>query len=106
MAMSADPKRRTTCGDTTERMRRRELLALPFALQAQNPTFLTGTAELPAAPLELKAGPLSLLFDPGLGLVRYIRFGEHEVLRGIYAAVRDSSWGTVAPQLSNLKTTT
>ena len=87
-------------------MRRRELLALPFALQAQNPAFLTGTAELPAAPLELKAGPLSLLFDPGLGLVRYIRFGEHEVLRGIYAAVRDSSWGTVAPQLSNLKTTT
>ena len=87
-------------------MRRRDLLALPFALQAQNPAFLTGTAELPAAPLELKAGPLSLLFDPGLGLVRYIRFGEHEVLRGIYAAVRDNSWGTVAPQLSNLKTTT
>jgi len=87
-------------------LRRRELLALPFALQAQNPIPLTGLAELPPAPLELQAGPLTLIFEPGLALVRYIRFGEHEVLRGIYAAVRDKSWGTVAPKVSNLKTTT
>ena len=113
MAMSAVPRRRTICGDTTSRMRRRDLLcdllALPLTLHAQNATFLTGltgTASLPAAPLELRAGPLSLVFDPGLGLVRYIRFGEHEVLRGIYAAVRDKNWGTVAPKISNLKTIT
>jgi hypothetical protein len=82
------------------RLRRRDLLALPFALSAQDPV------ERPSPPLELKAGPLSLVFEPGLGFVRYIKFGEHEVLRGIYAAVRDKSWGTVPPQVSNLKTVT
>jgi len=87
-------------------MRRRDLLSLPLALHAQDPGILSGTADLPGAPLELKAGPLSLLFEPGLGFVRYIRFGEHEVLRGIYAAVRDKSWGTVAPKVSNLRTST
>ncbi|MBY0506591.1 MAG: hypothetical protein K2X03_21910 [Bryobacteraceae bacterium] len=87
-------------------MLRRELFILPFALQAQSPIALTGLADLPPAPLELNAGPLSLLFEPGLGFARYIRFGEHEVLRGIYAAVRDKSWGTVAPKVTNLKTTT
>jgi len=106
MATSAVQRRRITCGDTTERMLRRDLLALPFALQAQNALFLTGTPDLPSTPPELKAGPLSLIFEPGLGFVRYIRFGEHEVLRGIYAAVRDKSWGTVAPKVSNLKTVT
>ncbi len=87
-------------------MRRRELLALPFTLQAQDPLVLTGRPELPPAPLELQAGALTLLFEPALGFVRYLRFGEHEVLRGIYAAVRDENWGTVAPQVSNLKTVT
>ncbi len=87
-------------------MRRRELLALPFTLQAQDPLILTGRPELPPAPLELQAGALTLLFEPALGFVRYLRFGEHEVLRGIYAAVRDENWGTVAPQVSNLQTVT
>ncbi len=29
--------------------------------------------------------------------------GRHEILRGIYAAVRDRHWGTIPPRLSNLK---
>jgi hypothetical protein len=37
-------------------------------------------------PKPLRAGPLSLVFDRGqLG---WIRIGDREVLRGIYAAVR------------------
>jgi len=51
--------------------------------------------------LELQAGPLSVVFEDGD--LRYIRFGEREVIRRIYAAVRDRNWGTVPPRLSNLK---
>lgn len=48
----------------------------------------------------LHAGPLSLLLDgPDL---RSIRFGEREVLRRIYAAVRDRDWGTVPGSVHNL----
>ena len=52
-------------------------------------------------PLELNAGPLSVLFEDGD--LRYIRYGDREVVRRIYAAVRDRNWGTVMPRLSNLK---
>jgi hypothetical protein len=38
-------------------------------------------------------------FDPVTGFVRRIRLGEREVLRGIYAAVRDHNWDTIAPAL-------
>lgn len=41
----------------------------------------------------LRAGPLSL--DYAHGDLRYIRWGTHEVVRRIYAAVRDENWGTV-----------
>ena len=51
--------------------------------------------------VELQAGPLSVLFEDG-GL-RYIRYGDREVVRRIYVAVRDRNWGTVLPLLSNLK---
>jgi hypothetical protein len=50
---------------------------------------------------ELRAGPLSLLFEEG-GL-RYVRLGRHEVLRRIYVAVRDRNWDTVPTALSNLR---
>jgi hypothetical protein len=75
---------------------RRQAMALP------------ALAALRSAPaqdsLSLQAGPLSLVFEPKLAFVRYIKFGEHEVLRGIYAAVRDQVWGTVAPKVTNLVT--
>ena len=45
----------------------------------------------------LKAGPLDLIYECG-GL-RYITFGDREVVRGIYCAVRDQNWATVLPQL-------
>jgi hypothetical protein len=50
----------------------------------------------------LRAGPLSMLFEPGLAFLRYIRLGNREILRGIYAAVRDEVWGTIAPEISNI----
>lgn len=42
--------------------------------------------------LALRAGPLSLTYEAGL--IRSIRLGEIEVVRAIYAAVRDQNWGT------------
>jgi len=49
----------------------------------------------------LRAGLLTLDFENG-GL-RAIRLGSIEVLRGIYAAVRDRNWNTIAGTLENLK---
>src|SRR5262245_38946760 len=42
-------------------------------------------------PLPLKAGPLSLSFEPDTAFLRHIRLGDHEVLRALYAAVRDEN---------------
>ena len=53
----------------------------------------------PAQPL--KAGPISSVFEEG-GL-RYLRIRDREVVRGIYAAVRDRNWETVAPRFSGLQ---
>ncbi len=57
-------------------------------------------ADLPG-PLELHAGDLRLLYDGG-GL-RSICLGEHELVRRIYAAVRDRDWGTVPAVLSDVQ---
>ncbi len=54
-----------------------------------------GQEQPPTKLIPLRAGPLSLLFDPASGMVRRIKLGEIEVLRGIYAAIRDHNWGTV-----------
>lgn len=48
----------------------------------------------------LRAGPLTLAYD-GAG-VRWIRFGTHEVLRGIYVAVRDAHWRTIPATIGEL----
>jgi len=61
-----------------------------------------GSAEPPAPPVPLKAGPLTALFEPATGVLRYVRIGDHEVLRGIYGAVRDRNWDTISPRLSDL----
>jgi hypothetical protein len=51
--------------------------------------------------VELRAGPLSLVYEAGD--LRYICLGRHEILRRIYVAVRDPNWGTVLPKLSNIQ---
>ncbi len=50
---------------------------------------------------ELYAGPLSLIFEGGD--LRYIRLGDHEILRRVYVAIRDQNWETILPQLSNIQ---
>lgn len=51
--------------------------------------------------IELRAGPLSLVYEAGD--LRYIRLGRHEILRRIYVAIRDPNWGTILPKLSNIQ---
>ncbi len=51
--------------------------------------------------IALHAGPLSVWYEEGD--LRYIKLGDCEVLRRVYAAVRDRNWGTVRPRLSNVQ---
>ena len=93
------------------KLSRRGLLAasfLPLARRAfaqaapSRNAILTGSDDpLPEA-MELRAGPLSLVYEPALGFIRYIRHGDREILRGIYAATRDKVWGTVPPRVSDV----
>ena len=53
-------------------------------------------------PETLRAGPLTLEFDPTTGWLRSLRLGSREVLRGIYGAIRDRHWGTILPVLDPL----
>ncbi len=47
----------------------------------------------PAETILLRAGPLSVVYEQGD--LRYVRWGDHEILRRIYSAVRDHNWGTI-----------
>ena len=49
----------------------------------------------------LRAGPLTVHYEDG-GL-RYIKLGDHEVLRRIYVAVRDHNWDTIPLAVSDLQ---
>lgn len=49
----------------------------------------------------LRAGPLTIVYEEGD--LRYIRYGDQEILRRVYVAVRDRNWGTVLPRLSNVQ---
>lgn len=53
-----------------------------------------------ARAIELRAGPLTLSFEPETAFLRHIRLGDHEVLRAVYAAVRDQNWATILPEVS------
>ena len=62
-----------------------------------------GIEAQPVEPIQLRAGPLTMVFDPQIAFLRYIRVGEREILRGIYATLRDQRWGTVPPRMHNLR---
>ena len=49
-------------------------------------------------PLELRAGPLTMLYEAGD--LRYVRLGELELVRRIYFAARDRNWGTAPTEFS------
>ena len=61
-----------------------------------------GRPALAADLVPLRAGRLTLFFDPETISIRRICLENREVIRGIYGAVRDSQWGTVPPRLQNL----
>ncbi|MCZ2151594.1 MAG: hypothetical protein LC126_27950 [Bryobacterales bacterium] len=88
------------------RWTRRQLLgAAPFAalpLPAWQ-SYYTGRDQPPGEQIELAAGPMTMIFEPSLAFLRSLRFGETEVIRGLYAAVRDRNWGTVTPRVRNLQ---
>ncbi|HTE18107.1 MAG TPA: hypothetical protein VK689_06970, partial [Armatimonadota bacterium] len=48
----------------------------------------------------LRAGPLSLVYEAGD--LRYVRLGDREIVRRIYAAVRNHNWDTLPAALSNV----
>ncbi len=82
---------------------RRAALQLFAAASAPAQSFYYGKDEPLPGQVELTAGPLTAVFEPELGVLRYVRFGDAEIIRAIYAAVRDRNWGTVPPRMSNLK---
>ena len=65
------------------------------------PMIYDGSGQPAPTQITLRAGALSAVYENGL--LRYIRLGDHEVLRGVYAAVRDQNWGTIPGQLSEVK---
>ncbi len=67
----------------------------------QNILYAAGREVLRPLPVPLRAGPLTVLFEPQSTQLRHIRLGEHEVLRGIYGAVRDQDWATIPSDISD-----
>lgn len=53
--------------------------------------------------IPLRAGTLQMVFDDANAFLRYVRSGSDELIRGIFAAVRDRNWDTPAATLSSLK---
>jgi D-apionolactonase len=60
---------------------------------------LSHTRTPAAEPIPLRAGPMSMIFEPDNAFLRYLKVGNDEVLRGINAPVRNQFWGTVPPQV-------
>lgn len=54
--------------------------------------------------LELRAGPLRMVFDPANAFIRHVRWGGQELVRAIYGAVRDQNWDTIPSAIADLKT--
>lgn len=67
-----------------------------------NLQLLRGTDTPPPEFIPLVAGPLRMTFDPQNAFLRYIRYGDREVLRGVYVGVRDHNWDTILPAVSNV----
>ncbi len=86
------------------RARRDRLNSVGQFLMLTKTLIYYGREEAPPEPLALRAGPLSMRFDPDNAFLRQVRLGEREVVRAVYAAVRDETWGTVPPRVHNLET--
>ena len=58
---------------------------------------LSGLEELPPVQTKLKAGPFTMIYENGF--IRYIKYGDNEIVRMIYMALRDKNWGTYLPEI-------
>jgi D-apionolactonase len=68
--------------------------------ESERELLLTARRVAPMEPVPLRAGPSSALFVDGD--LRTIRYNGVEVVRRIYAAVRDLDWNTLPGKMSNL----
>ncbi len=56
--------------------------------------------DVPFLPYQLfTAGDLSVMYEAGN--LRYVKFGEIEILRMVYGALRNENWDTIIPKISN-----
>ena len=72
-----------------------------YSFEAARSVIYYGSGQSLPEQRELRAGPLLLVFEAGD--LRYMRLGDREVVRRIYAAVRDRNWGTAPNRLSNVR---
>jgi hypothetical protein len=63
------------------------------------PLCYDGSGRPPPAGRWLRAGPLAAWYSSGE--LRYVRWGDREIVRRLYAAVRDRNWGTVPAVVSD-----
>ncbi|MBI2481076.1 MAG: hypothetical protein HYV60_21305 [Planctomycetia bacterium] len=64
---------------------------------------LISSSAFAAESIELTAGRVSMLFEPDNAFVRYVRIGEYKILQGVSAPVRNQFWGTVPPEVTNVR---
>src|SRR5215203_4717974 len=62
---------------------------------------LFGETEPLPVQTELFAGPISLIFEDSC--IRYLRYVGREIVRRIYAAIRDHEWRTIRGTIRDLK---
>ena len=62
-----------------------------------------GTDQPEEKPVPLNAGSLTMLFEKDRGALRYIRMGDHEIIRCIYAVVQDQNWNTIKSDITNVQ---
>ncbi len=55
--------------------------------------------------LPLRAGPLTMMFDCSNAFLRYVRTGDVELVRGVFAAIRDCNWNTIPFSIDVLEIT-
>jgi D-apionolactonase len=65
------------------------------------PVIYDGTGKALPESLTLRAGALSLVYADGM--VRSVRLGSQEIVRAVYAAVRDQNWATIPGGLCDVK---
>ncbi|MCA9183911.1 MAG: hypothetical protein KDA51_20755 [Planctomycetales bacterium] len=53
--------------------------------------------------ISLAAGPLTMVFDCDTAFLRYVKLGKSELVRAVFAAVRDQNWDTIPFVFENLE---